>query len=322
MRVRSIFVLFLLVLGLIGSHALGNQRDSDDYGKFEGWILDPKSGDPVNEVFWIDLLNCCKFQSEARIYRHRKTDKKGYFSFEVDPGQYCLHIEPDSKNSIYCIEPYQFYNDQFQFPIMIEPGKITEIRKKATFGGALKIRVLDTSGRLINPPVDLPKGAKISVSIENPNYVIGALSQHLINDEMDDGETTVRTLFPSLYKITVHFKRTGYKNLEFENVPVRENEVKEVNCLIDLNDITGIEGKIVDINGNPLKGIKVIMIQQFSVGGNFYDITDENGHFRITGLPEGSYEIMTSSIGGGLRTATVKVEIKKDILLQKNVQID
>jgi hypothetical protein len=206
--------------------------------------------------------------------------------------------------------------------VIIENGKITEIRKKATIGGAIKVRVLDTGGSVINPSTDLPKGAEISVSILSLNYIIGALSQQCLYDNMDDGETTIRTLFPSTYHLRVSFRKTGYKTLTFEDIQVKENEVTEIDCVIDLNDITGIEGKVVDINGTPLKGIKIIVIRQFSFDGNSYDITDENGYFRITGLPEGSYKIMTTSPTGGIRTSTVKIEIKKGILTQKDIQID
>lgn len=322
MRLRNIYVLLVLFLALIGSYVLCEGQDADDYGKLVGWILDPNSGKPVNEVFIIELFNCSQFESSAVIFKQRKTDQKGYFSIEAEPGQYCLHISPNSMASKYCIEPYHFHNGQFYFPVMIEKGKITEIRKKATVGGAIKVRVLDTGGRLINPSADLPKGAEISVSIHSSNYIIGALSQHRLYDDMDDGETIVRTLFPSKYNVTVNFNRTGYKDLKFENILVKEKEVTEIDCVIDLTDITGIEGKVVDINGNPIKGIEVSMIPQFAVGGSFDDITDKDGYYRITGLPEGSYHIMISSREGGLRIYKENIEIKKGILTQKDVVKD
>jgi hypothetical protein len=322
MRSRNIFVLLVLFFALIGSYVLCEGQDTDDYGKLVGWILDPNSGKPVNEVFIVELFNCSRTESEAVLFKQRKTDKKGYFSIEEEPGQYCLHISPNSLESKYCIEPHQFHNDQFYFPVMIEKGKITEIMKKATHGGAIKVRVLDTSGSVINPSEDLPKGAKISVSIDSPNYMIGELSQHVVYDNMDDGETTVRTLFPSKYNLRVNFIKTGYKTLNFKDVPVKENEVTEIDCVIDLNDITGIEGKVVDINGNPMKGIEVSMIPLFEVGGSFKDITDIGGNYRITGLPEGSYHIGIFSREGGSRTYKENIEIKKGILIQKDIVRD
>ncbi|MGD2093117.1 MAG: carboxypeptidase-like regulatory domain-containing protein [Candidatus Aminicenantes bacterium] len=322
MRLRNIFVLLVLFFGLIGANALAKGQDADDYGKLVGWILDPNSGKPVDEVFIIELFNCSQFESSAVLFKQRKTDKKGYFSIKANPGQYCLHISPNSMQSKYCIEPYHFHNDQFYFPVIIENGKITEIRKKATFGGAIKVRVLDTSGSVINPSADLPKGAEISVSIDSPNYIIGTLSQHVVYDDMDDGETTVRTLFPSKYNLQVRFSRTGYKNFNFENVLVKEKEVTEIDCVIDLNDITGIEGKVVDINGNPIKGIEVSMIPQFAVGGSFDDRTDKDGYYQITGLPEGSYNIMISSREQGLRIYKENIEIKKGILTKKHIVND
>jgi hypothetical protein len=282
--------------------------------------VDPSSGNPVNEVFIVDLFSCEKLNQ--RYLRHAKTDKRGYLSLKVRPGQYCIHIEPESMNSKYCIEPYHFYNDEFTFPVMIEKGKITEIRKKATVGGAIKVRVLDTGGSIINPSTDLPKGAKISVSIDSPNYIIGTLSQHVVYDNMDDGETTVRTLFPSKYNLRVRFRKTGYKTLTFKDVPVKENEVTEIDCVIDLDDITGIEGKVVDITGNPIKGITVTMIPQFAVGGSFYDITDISGYYLIKGLPEGSYHIGISSIEKGSRIYKENIEIKKGILTNKDIVYD
>jgi hypothetical protein len=323
MKIGKIVLMLVLLLGLMGINLLVEGQDADDYGKLTGWILDPDSGKPVDEVFVIDLFNCVEFESQATLFRHRETNKNGYFSIEINPGQYCMHISPKSLESKYCIEPYHFENDQFNFPIMIEKGKITHIRKKATPGGAIKVRVLDTGGKLVIPSTDLGKKAEISVSIYSSNYIIGSLRDHYLYDEMNDGETTIRTLYPSPYEVSVSFYRTGYKTLTYENVPVKENEVTGIDFVIDVNDITGIEGRVLDINGTPSKGIKVTMIPQFSVSGDFYDITDENGHFRITGLTEGLYKIMLSSTSRGiLRTIKGNVEIKKDILLKKDIQID
>jgi hypothetical protein len=316
MRFRCIFVLLIMVLGLIVLQAFGSQRSSDNYGKFEGWILDPKSGNPVNEVFWIDLLNCCRFESEARIFRHRKTDQRGYFSFEVDPGQYCLHIGPDSKNSIYCIEPYQFYHDQFEFPVMIEAGKITETRKKATYGGSIKIRILDTKGKIINPSTDLPQGANVYIQIVSPYYIIGIPLDATLENE---GETVINRFFPSLYSIDVIFHGTGYETLTYENVQVKESEITKIDCVIDLEDNTGIEGRVVDENGNPCKGVRVFMVPKFYVEGDFNTATNTDGYYRITGLPEGRYKIGVSRIRGGTRIYQEIIEIKKGILARKDL---
>jgi hypothetical protein len=316
MRAQRIFVFLIMVLGLIVLQVFGGQRSSDDYGKFEGWILDPKSGNPVNEVFWIDLLNCCRFESEARIYRHRKTDEKGYFSFEVDPGQYCLHIEPESEDSVYCIEPYQFYHDQFNFPVMIEAGKITETRKKATYGGSIKVRILDTKGKIVNPATDLPQGASVHISVTSPYYIIGIPLDATLENK---GETVINRFFPSSYSIRVDFHGTGYKRLRYNNVQVKECEITKIDCVIDLEDITGIEGRVVDENGTPWKGIEVFMVPNFHVGGGFSSFTDIDGYFRISGLPVGEYNIGISKLHRGTKIFNDIFEIKKGILIRKDL---
>lgn len=318
MKVRNIFVLLLLFFGLVGLNNLLDGQDADDFGKLSLWIVDPVSGNQVNEVFIITLFNCDE-TPPSRYLKQRKTNNKGYLALDLNPGQYCLHIYPESLDSKYCIEPYHFKNDQFYFPVMIEKGKVTHFRKKATFGGAIKIRLLDTNGRIIDPLAELPSGAVVALSMTNPNYILGQPEVY----DMKVGEKIIHTLFPSKYFLRIDFRGTGYERLTFREVPVIEKEITEIDCVIDLDDITGIEGKIVDINGNPVKGIEIFLVPNFDAWGDFNDATDKNGYYCITGLPEGPYYIGLSSNEYGISINKKEtIEIKKGTLTQKNITIE
>jgi len=320
MRIKLIFILVILMFGFSFSFNFGNQRD-DDYGKLVGWIVDPVTEKPVNEIFNVELFRCNINKSE-RYLKSWRTDKRGYFSLEVKPGQYCLHISPQSMGSKYCVEPYHFYDKRFSFPVMIEKGKITEFRKKATYGGSLEITLQDTSGRQINPTTELPEGARISISIDSSFYLIGQFSQYHFYDDISDGKMIVHTMFPGKYNVEVTFYGTGYETLSFDDIQVKAKEVKKIKCVIDLNDTTGIEGRVIDANGNPIKDLKVFMSPKFSVEGSFSDITDQNGYYRIIGLPEGPYHIGISSLTKGVRIFPEIIEIKKNVVLNKDVIVD
>lgn len=70
--------------------------------------------------------------------------------------------------------------------------------------------------------------------------------------------------------------------------------------LVKLNyaqDIAGnIEGRIIDTLGTPLSGVN-ISLQSENLQGIKGTATDDNGYFRIIGLPIGNYDIRISSIG-------------------------
>jgi hypothetical protein len=307
---------------MLKSMPQGKNRD-DNWGMLKGWIVDPETGKPVNEVFVVDLLKCSEEDPRILIERTR-TDNRGYLSIKIRPYTYCLRFFPDSRTSKYSFEPYPFINADYYIPAVIEKGKITEFRKKATIAGRLKIRLLDTKGRVINPKLEFEKNSRISIRIESQNLELPKEAGNLSNDDISDGEMIVHTLYPDTYTITVVFFGLGFPSIEIENIVIKATETTEVDIIVDPADITGIEGKIVDKNGLIIKHAEVFLTPTFPVSGEFNTYTDRNGFYRLTGLPEGIFEINVSisKVGKVTIFRPGAVEIKKNMLIRKDITLD
>jgi hypothetical protein len=325
---RYIFCfLGILFVGIICTHVLDGvpqeEWDADNFGKVIGQIVDPETGNPVNEVFIIDFLDCNEIDTSKNFLRQIRTNEKGFFSVEMKPFVYCLRFYPNSKNSKYSFEPYPFYNDKYVFMVTVEKGKITEFRKVATIGGTLKIKLINTEGGVINPQLEFEKFERIAIFLKSPNMVMPVEASGLTEDDMNDGEMLVHTLYPDIYSLEVEFRGLGFANIKKENIQVEQNKTTEVEIVINKNDITGIEGKVLDTNGIILKGGGVYFSpQSIEIRGKFITTTDQNGYYRLTGMPEGFYKIMLSAElpnGKEYMWSQEIVEIKKDVLLKKDI---
>lgn len=320
MNIRNLFFLVVLFFGLIGSYVLCEGQDADDYGKLIGWVVKPISGDPVNEVFKIEFYRCDTHELMGSLLTEAETDKRGHFSIKLRPDKYCLHFFPESKQSKYCIEPSHFKNNQYCFPVLIEKGKVTNFIKKAIPGGTLKINLKDMDGEKINHE-KFPGGSRISITIKSSNYLIPELATNISDDNLDDGEMTINRLYPDIYSIIIAFRGTGYRSQTIDNVKIDEGKVTEIDFLVDIEDITGIEGKIVDINGKVVKYARIFMLAKFLVSGEFNTYTDNYGKYRISGLPEGKYRIGISVKGVVYINTEEIIEIKKNVLFHKNITL-
>ena len=327
MKRKIFYFLGILFVGIICAHLLDGvpqeEWEADNFGKVIGQIVDPETSSPVNEVFIIDFLNCNERDVFRNLIMRTKTNEKGFFSLEVKPFVYCLRFYPVSKNSKYSFEPYPFYNDKYVFTVTVEGGKITEFRKIATIGGTLKINLVNNDGEVINPQSKFEKFERISVFLKSPNMEMPLESSRLTEDNINDGEMIVHTLYPDIYSLEVEFHGLGFANINKENIQIYKNETTEVEIVINPNDITGIEGKVLDRNGIILKGGGVYFSpQSIEIRGKFRTTTDQNGYYYLTGMPEGFYKIMLSvelPNGKEFMWSQEIIEIKKDVLLKKNI---
>ena len=105
MILRNVLVLLVLFLGIIGPNVFIKGQDADDYGKLVGWVVDPISGNPVNEVFELEFYKCDTNELMGSWLKEAKTDNRGHFSIKLSPYKYCLHFSPESKKSKYCMGP-------------------------------------------------------------------------------------------------------------------------------------------------------------------------------------------------------------------------
>jgi len=313
MKRKVIFILIILMFDLSFSFSYGNQRD-DNYGKLVGWIIDPVSNKPVNETFLIEFFNCNELGPLKTYFIRINTNEKGYLSIELKPRHYCIIISPELKTSKYSIEP-----DDCYYPIIIEKGKITEFKKKATIAGLLKIKIIDIKGKLINIHEKFPTHSEVIAFLTSPNNTFSLISSDLSDDDFKDGEILLHTLYPNTYSIKMTFRYTGFKSLEKHNIIIESGKITEVDFVVDISNETAIEGIVLNKNGYPIKNAEVYLTPNFPVEGDFRTYTNQDGYYKLRGLPEGLFTIHvlfnSTTYPGG------RVDIKNNDIVHKDISL-
>jgi hypothetical protein len=332
MKRKIFYVLVILVFGTIGTNLLDGvpqeEWDADNFGKVIGQIVDPETGNPVNSKFQVCIFNW-NYRGddyEDKMDCNFSTDEKGYIAINLPPGTYGLLFwpgEPDSKYSM-TFHPFyekmpEKYKERFSCPIKVEKGKITKFFKKAIIGGTIKVTLVDLAGNPVDPDIAFPdRSIKINGYFKNYNLGPGSPS---FNFSLKNGQFAQNGFFPDIsWEMKLEFLGIGYGRITKKNILVKTNEVTEINVAIDPDDITGIEGKILDEVGNPKKSVRISFFQRDqSIEGYFACLTDSSGDYRMTGMPEGYYKIR---IFDGNKYyfmyQNIIIEIKKNILLKKD----
>ena len=334
---RAIFLLAVLIWVCSAKiiFCLGQYEDDplinrDTFGKVIGQIIDPETGKPVNIKFricifdWYDSESPYGGRTDCNFY----SDDKGHVNIDLPPATYGFLFHPQERNSkysgtynpLYKKMPPE-YKEMCSCVIKVETGQITRFVKKAIIGGALKVTLVDLAGNPVDPAVAFP-GRSVSTQgdIVNNNLVPGSPSIALT---LENGRFFRNGLFPdSSWEVDLRFFGIGYGVFKKKDIVIKANEVTEINVPIDPNDITGIEGKIVDELGNPQK-VRINFFQKDrSIKGDFEYHTDSNGHYIMTGMPEGFYEVVVYD-GHEFHFffQNIIVEIKKNILLERDFTI-
>ena len=333
---KKIIFLMVILMGICFSGILlcPDQQDNeiylnrDNFGKVIGQIIDPETNKPVNEKFRVCIYNWYYREGDYERYKDCNffTDEKGWITMDLPPVTYGLLFysqEPNSKysctyNPIYEKMPEE-YKEMFSCVIKVETGKITRFVSKAIIGGALKVTLVDLAGNPVDPAVAFP-GRSVSTLgyILNYNLVPGSPSRSL---KLENGKFFKKGFFPdNSWEVHLIFFGIGYGVFEKKDIVIKANEVTEITFAIDPNDITGVEGKIVDELGNPQKKVRISFFQKDeSIEGDFSCFTDSNGHFMMTGMHEGFYKV---EIFDGheyyFTFQDIVIEINKNILLKKD----
>ena len=110
-------ILFIFALVMLGGALTAWPREEipTGYGKLTGWVVDPTSGRPVDEKFRIYFLQADEENPNGKLIKRLATNDSGFFSKTIEPGQYCLQFEPQSRVSKYSFEPYPYYDDRYKF---------------------------------------------------------------------------------------------------------------------------------------------------------------------------------------------------------------
>ncbi len=300
--------------------------DKDNYGKIIGQIVDADTGEPVHEVFRIFFYSGIKehFDNDYAAFPILETDKKGYFTINYKPGHFFLYCKPDEPDSLYCEDrdPFRFPGNRAGFPV--ERGKITKVMKKVHKGGELTINLIDPSGSKL-----IPKNL-----FSNVNTYADLVEFDTLKDfdkfrkkgDLDNGEITLIGIFPGTYHLHLRFGGMGLVSQVKENISIESKRTTTVEIQVNLNDDTGVQGKVFDLNSNPLKGIKVT-VYTTKIGTVADVYTDDSGNYKISGLNEGQYYIKYRLYYGKNNRNFIsypleKITVYKSQLTQKNITLD
>jgi len=331
MRMRNIFVLLVLFLGLFVSNPSAaksqeeGQLDSENFGKVIIQIVDQDTLKPVNEEFNIELYDSKKNIYPANLIETKTTDKNGRLTLELVPYIYYLQFYPTRGDSKYCVSPYPYLiKDEDRPAIKVEPGKITYFQKKVTAGGILKIYTADMNNVRFNPKDKFKQKFQINTFTNSNDLYIGVNEGQ---DDLNDGELTIKKLHPGVYWIRVKFRGLGYIDVEKNDITVYKEKITEVIINVNLADNTGIEGVLTDANGTPIDNGDLTFSprDREKIGQGFVAITDSNGYYKLSGMPEGSYYVWygyncKTKGKGSISAPYGYIEINKGILKNLNIQ--
>ena len=152
--VKKIFVFLFLTSVVLAVNIVGGMlspcKNSDDCGKIVGRIIDADTNEIVTEEFAVSILPFEKdIKRKTSDYYAVKTNT-GHFSIAIKPGRYIIAITPYSSNTKYpsYFNPYHTPpDDQI---ITVEKSKITQVIKKISEGGDLKVILVDQNGQRLN----------------------------------------------------------------------------------------------------------------------------------------------------------------------------
>jgi hypothetical protein len=210
--------------------------------------------------------------------------------------------------------------------IKVESGTITEVLKKANYGGKLKVILVDPTGRRINPKEEFFEDIAISTFLDSENFSGLHLNYRVsisrltgIKNDLSDGEAVVGRLYPGNYEMLIYFGSLGIRKQIIKGVEISRNQTTVKEIVINVNASTGIEGYVMDHNGVPLKDLEVEIQDATSV-------TDKNGYYRVVGIDEGRHSIhIHSSLVSDddiFINKIFKAEITKNVIIRKDFVIE
>ena len=328
MRRRILWVLMILAVAIFNTNILQAASQTginqDDYGILKLQLIDEDTEEPVDGVFYVRFYDCSK-EISPKYLGYSKTNENGFLRKKFEPGLYYLEMSSDTICTKYTYVSLSKKDAACNEAIRIFPGKITEVIKKVKRGGKLKIRLVDQNGLSVNPKEDFNKNAGISIILFNSSVDITTKkirSNEEISD-LNDGEYLLCGLYPEIVDILIEFKYMGYGRIRKNNIEIKKNQVTDVIVIIDKNNQTGIEGKVTDTHGNPIKDVCLGVTGPITVTKGIY--TNSNGYYKIIGLTEGKYELeITKDIADGIYFYDLLFDIvvKDNSLTRKDLVIN
>ena len=342
MRINRNLFLGVLVIGLLSFLSSQSRLDKlpecdkDNCGKVVGRIIDAETGENVEIEFYIAFCDC-DIKDNLKIFNgdHIKYlitgDSNGKFSVKIPEGRYCLQFYPRTNRAKYAVDPTPSLNPKHTQMITVLKGRIATVRKLAMRGGSLKITLVDSNNDRINPLVLFNPRIDIQakLSSEKISPALFGVEDESDPNGLNDGEIIINNLFPGQYDLSIEFENMGYGSQRFKNIEIERNKTKEINATININDKTGIEGRIVDQYNNPLRNIyinaKYVNDEELPFFSDFGDIyTDISGRYKIIGLKEQIYNLyIYGEINGTEVEKKIEgIHIKNDTILKRDIVIE
>ena len=325
MKWKMLFLLLVMIGGLLLALPVGAEdRAKIGIGKIRGWIVDPETGETVNEKFVFEVWDADDFHSYDGYLGLIYSDENGYFEDEMAENTYLLRMHTVGPSSRYAVEePHPVKNELFRYFVKIQKGELTEIRKKATIGGRIHIQLVDLEGNLVNlkKRFNVPR-LDVSVDAESPNFSPHVYLTRYDDESLLEGEFISPAIFPGEYKLQLAFTGIGhdYGWIEIDHVIVEAGKIISVAVPIDVNDQTGLEGYVYDENGTPLADARIDLVPENPLPNervNLVAFSNQSGFFRILGFPEGKYQIVITY--KSLEIMGEFIEINKGITTQKDL---
>ncbi len=338
MKKKSLFVFVLMVVAITlwGNHLTWG-RESQGYGpgktgKVLIQVIDAGTFLPVNEIFEVCFINPA-IETEPGLRHYEScgsTDNNGRAVIEVKPGLYYLQFEPEDLDSIYEMDPSPILFSESRQKITVKDGQYTPVVKKVHRGGTLKIVLTDASGNKINPGQMFSRPGEIKADIDAFGKIgvfdKGSISHTWLTkptETFEDGEVLIKRLPQGAYSVTVRFGRLGIMDISVkEKIQISRGSTSVCKIPVNLNpgNITGIEGYIKDLNGNPLKKIEVC-------SSDIKCLTDDNGFYRLLGINANRKSILViddSNLAstGKMLFESVEVKLTEGKVVRKDITID
>lgn len=306
---KIILALFLIMLTF---PCFCQKEKKEELGKVFGQIVDPDTGMPVNEPFYLYFYDPLKIESGGKFYR-TETDNKGSFEKDVIPLHYkvvAIPVVPDSK---YAKAEYDMLavndNDitnQFKFDVNVEKGKITKFKQSAVNGVSIEILIVNERGLKILAS-DLGDKIKLECELVNKDYKGVRYSKNL---NYSENEVKLYGIIAGEYSVRIYINGTAltvYYNDKY-NICISG----KLSIQVNMNNIFVLSGKVTDIKGNALKNAFVNFVPikhnyNEYVGGGVN--TNSNGDYRIIGLKRGLHDISITYFEGGVEYYKVNEEV-------------
>jgi len=239
--------------------------------------------------------------------------ENGLFSMNLPPGKYLFELYSYNYgfSKIYYGDDYNFYSKKYKISVedAEQPGVIL---KSQEIIPEPKLVVLDEGNILQDINFDLDKGGKIcgKVLYKDNNtpaqeaMIYAVLNNIEVNSTItnEEGEYTLCSLQPGMYKIYAKPKKTDYIKLYYpDKYNIEDASIIDIDDgdTIKDRDILLINGRTISGNINneddnqPIKDVTII-----AYGDNNYSlsaISNEDGSYSITGLPPGYYKLFADA---------------------------